>query len=218
MRGEATRMLPLKPRARALKVARAVRRAGVGLLLVAVIGGFADPIASRAQERLDADAIAAALRAFVPRAAPGVTIEDEWSLRQITCTPIRARGVFYDEGAKVVRRPRLALEVNFAFGSAALTADAVAQLDELAEALKRPDLTRDRFLIVGHTDAVGSEDANLALSRARARTVFDYLTQVHGIAPGRLRDRGCGKSLLLVPDDPESPKNRRVEVINAGQE
>jgi outer membrane protein OmpA-like peptidoglycan-associated protein len=174
-------------------------------------------MAARAQERLDADAIAAALRPFMPRAAPGVTIEDEWDLREITCTPIRARGVFYDEGAKVVRRPRLALEVNFAFGSAELTADAISLLDELAEALKRPDLMRDRFLLVGHTDAVGSDHDNLALSRARAHAVYDHLTRAHGIDPARLRDRGCGESFLLDSGDPNSPKNRRVEVINAGQ-
>lgn len=108
------------------------------------------------------------------------------------------------------------LEVNFAFASAELTADAVELLDQLAQAIQSPGLTGTRFLLVGHTDAVGSEKANQTLSERRAEAVFQYLAGRHGIAPDRLKARGCGEAVLLVSDDARSPRNRRVEVVNAG--
>lgn len=164
---------------------------------------------------LDADALERRLGITV-RAGPNAAIEDEWSRPALTCTPIAARGAFYSAPEKVVRRPRVELEINFAFGSAELLADSVEQLASLAEALERQRLQDKRFLLVGHTDAVGADAANQALSEARARAVEDHLVEVHGIARERLQARGCGERLLADPADPQSPRNRRVEVIVAG--
>lgn len=169
-----------------------------------------------AAETLDADALARRLAGFNLRAGPGRTIEDEWARPDITCTPISARGAFHDDGEQVIRRPRIELEVNFAFGSAELLGDSVDLLATLAEALSQERLQDQRFLLVGHTDAVGGDSANQALSEARAQRVARQLTEVHGIPPERLRTRGCGERMLLDRDDPQSPANRRVEVINAG--
>ena len=176
-------------------------------------------------ESLDADALARRLGVTL-RAGPGTTIEDEWGRAEITCTPIAerdvfhgedtTRGVFLDQDTEVIRRPRVDLEVNFAFGSAELTADAVELLATLAEALEKDRLDDQRFLVVGHTDAVGDQRANQALSEARADAVRRHLVEVHRISPERLKARGCGERMLRDPGDPESPRNRRVEVINAG--
>jgi outer membrane protein OmpA-like peptidoglycan-associated protein len=190
-----------------------MRSLGAGCLALLLTSGCM--IEARAADHPDADQIAAQLMAITPR-APNQTVEEEWDRPEITCTPIDARGVFYDEDEKVARRPRMQLEVNFAFGSAELTADAVELLDELAQALKRPTLADARFLMVGHTDAVGGDEANQRLSERRARAVHDYLVDVQAIAPGRLKARGCGEAVLVVPEDPRSPRNRRVEVVNAG--
>lgn len=186
----------------------------VGAIVVLLVPDLAGP-ALRAAEDLDADALAARLRAFVPR-APGVVVEEEWSRPDLSCTPIQARGVFYADSAKVVRRPRVELEINFPFGSAELTASAVDQLRVLAEALEKPAIGDDRFVLVGHTDGVGSDAANRALSEARAAAVERHLVEVHGIDRSRLQSRGCGESALKDRDDPKSPVNRRVEVVNAG--
>lgn len=177
-------------------------------------GAWLAPLA--AAETLDADALARRLGGFTPRAGPNTTIEDEWARPVLTCTPVATRGAFYDTGERVVRRPRVELEVNFAFGSAELMADAVSLLGTLAEALQKDRLQDQRFLLVGHTDAVGSAEANQVLSEARAEAVRRELSEVHGISPTRLRARGCGERRLLDPNDPASPRNRRVEVINAG--
>lgn len=164
---------------------------------------------------MDADALARRL-GFTPRAGPGQVIEDEWARPDITCTPVAARGVFNAGAQQIIRRPRVELEINFAFGSAELTADAVDQLRELGEALRRDRLEDKRFILVGHTDGVGEERANQALSEARAQAVARYLSTVEGVEPDRLGARGCGERLLRDREDPDSPVNRRVEVINAG--
>lgn len=177
--------------------------------LIALLAGGA-----RADEHPTADEIAAQLMSITPRA--GQTVEEEWDRPEITCTPLEARAAFYDEGEDVARRPRMQMEVNFAFGSDELTADAVELLGGLARAVQSPVLSGDRFLLVGHTDAVGTEEANLELAQRRARAVYEELVSAHGVDANRLRPRGCGEAVLLVTD-PRSPRNRRVEVINAGR-
>lgn len=104
------------------------------------------------------------------------------------------------------------LKILFAFDSAELTAEAKAQLDRLGRALQRPELVRFRFTIAGHTDAVGSDAYNEALSQRRARAVADYLRRAHGIPAERLTALGLGRRELADPSDPASAANRRVEV------
>ncbi|HEX6142422.1 MAG TPA: OmpA family protein [Geminicoccaceae bacterium] len=191
-----------------------IRLLGAGFVLLLLLLHLPGSLVLAADD-LDADALAARLKAFVPR-APGVVVEEEWTRPDVSCTPIQARGVFHADSAKVVRRPRVELEINFPFGSAELTASAVDQLRVLADALEKPAIGADRFVLVGHTDGVGSDSANRALSEARARAVERHLVEAHGIDRSRLRSRGCGESALKDRDDPNSPVNRRVEVVNAG--
>jgi outer membrane protein OmpA-like peptidoglycan-associated protein len=67
--------------------------------------------------------------------------------------------------------------------------------------------------IDGHTDSVGSEEYNLALSDRRAKAVFDYLTS-RGVDPSRLKSQGFGESNPIAPNDTEAGRaqNRRVEI------
>jgi OmpA-OmpF porin, OOP family len=104
------------------------------------------------------------------------------------------------------------LTVYFAYDSARLLPEARAQLDALGYALNSPELLPFSFLIAGHTDAKGPADYNLDLSIRRAIVVAEYLVQYHGISPSRLVPHGWGESQLLVPSDPGSGANRRVEV------
>jgi len=113
--------------------------------------------------------------------------------------------------------PSVDLDIRFAFDSDSLLPEARAQLDALGGALSSGVLAQYRFKIVGHTDAVGEEDYNLALSDRRARSVKSYLTGNYGIASGRLVEVGRGEQELKNRDDPLAPENRRVEVINIGE-
>ena len=73
-------------------------------------------------------------------------------------------------------QPQKDMRIQFEFGSAALTPSARQVLDELGAALNSEQLSAFQFSLVGHTDAVGSDSANLALSEQRAEAVKSYLT------------------------------------------
>ena len=89
-------------------------------------------------------------------------------------------------------------------------------LGELAAAIASPELSPYRFLIAGHTDAVGNAEYNLLLSERRAEAVRDYLAKTAGIEAARLQDVGWGEARLLDKANPESDVNRRVEITNIG--
>jgi len=104
--------------------------------------------------------------------------------------------------------------INFDFGSAEITQEEVGDLQALADAIARviaenPDET---FLIEGHTDAVGSDRANLALSDRRADGVATALTQYFDVPPENLVTQGYGEQDLKVDTQAENRENRRVTV------
>ena len=81
----------------------------------------------------------------------------------------------------------------------------------LAEIAKRPV---PDILVVGHTDTVGSDQANDALGQQRAEIVRVALIGL-GIAPDAIRALSRGKRNLAVqtPNGVAEPLNRRVEII-----
>ena len=68
----------------------------------------------------------------------------------------------------------------------------------------------ETFLIEGHTDAVGSDLANLALSDRRAEAVAEALTSVFDIPPENLATQGYGEQYLKVDSQEPERENRRV--------
>lgn len=112
----------------------------------------------------------------------------------------------------------VALEVRFTFDSANLTAQAKQVLDALGEALMAQQSADFAFRIEGHTDSVGSEVYNLSLSERRAAAVKHYLSANHGVPVQRLQAQGKGESELYDPANPESGANRRVQIVNLGNQ
>ena len=108
------------------------------------------------------------------------------------------------------------LDVKFAFDSAALTPAATELLQRLGQALSSEDLRDYRFRMEGHTDSLGTEAYNLALSQRRAAAVQDFLEERYGLPRESLEIRGMGEAKPLDPSNPESGVNRRVEIINLG--
>jgi outer membrane protein OmpA-like peptidoglycan-associated protein len=99
--------------------------------------------------------------------------------------------------------------INFAFNSAAIPRENQPQLDRIVQLMHEvPTLA---LSIEGHTDAVGSVDYNLDLSRQRALSVARYLVS-QGVDPERLAAVGKGKSEPLTAD-PCAPENRRVQFL-----
>jgi outer membrane protein OmpA-like peptidoglycan-associated protein len=114
--------------------------------------------------------------------------------------------------------PSANLTVDFATGSAELTPRATRVLDNLGTALTNNTLAGAHFRIEGHTDTVGTPDANKALSERRAQAVVSYLVTHFKIDPSRLEAVGMGEDGLLVQTGAQvaEPRNRRVLVVNLG--
>ena len=101
--------------------------------------------------------------------------------------------------------------IYFDFDKATFQTESYTELNKLEAMLRQNSaLTCE---IGGHTDAVGTKDYNIFLSRKRAEAVKDYLTK-KGIDPRRIKAVGYGKTKPLVSNDDEEEGrelNRRVE-------
>lgn len=104
-------------------------------------------------------------------------------------------------------------DLVFASGSSSLAEGPFASLAALADWLrKNPGLT---VALVGHTDASGGLEGNIALSRKRAEAVRQQLIRAGGLPAAQIEAQGVG---YLSPratnlTDEGRDKNRRVEVI-----
>jgi outer membrane protein OmpA-like peptidoglycan-associated protein len=102
------------------------------------------------------------------------------------------------------------LLLTFANNSATLTPQAMANAGVFAEALQTSALTGARFEIAGHTNAVGSRESNMELSKNRAAAVVAYL-EAKGVPAGQLQATAYGFDRPLNKADPKAAENRRVE-------
>ena len=104
--------------------------------------------------------------------------------------------------------------ITFAFGSASIPESEIARLEGVATAIERllEENPGETFLIEGHTDAVGSDLANLALSDERAEAVASALTRVFAIPPENLVTQGYGERYLKIRTEERERENRRVAI------
>src|SRR5882672_6539251 len=116
--------------------------------------------------------------------------------------------------------PQAVLAVNFKTGSAVLSADSKAKLDELAtKALNAKGYVVE---VSGFADATGSINRNRVLSQRRADQVIRYLVENHQIPLRRIvTPYGFGESHPVAENDSRAGRaqNRRVEVkllVNKG--
>lgn len=104
--------------------------------------------------------------------------------------------------------------ITFDTGSAAITRSQIGQLSAIGQAIEDV-LSRNPneiFLVEGHTDAVGSDVSNLALSDRRAESVAIVLSENFDIPPENLVTQGYGEQYLKVPTEAAERANRRVAV------
>ena len=105
----------------------------------------------------------------------------------------------------------LGFNLQFAFDSVDLLPESRPFIDRLGEVLGSPDNAGKQLVIVGHTDASGSDSYNAQLSERRAIAVQQYLTTSWNIDPSRLQIQGAGEGQPLDGTDPFDGINRRVE-------
>ncbi|MFM9880669.1 MAG: outer membrane beta-barrel protein [Burkholderiaceae bacterium] len=123
-------------------------------------------------------------------------------------------------------RINLSADSLFDFDKAVLKPEGRLALDKLAADLRGAQY--DAVRVTGHTDRIGSNAYNLALSARRADAVSAYLVQSAGIPAGKISSRGVnGANPVTQPGDCKGSKptpaliaclqpDRRVEVEVSG--
>jgi len=103
-------------------------------------------------------------------------------------------------------------KVMFDFGSDKLTPASAKTLADAAAAL--PTVGTSQYLLVGHTDTVGSPAANLKLSQRRSDAVQGGLVKA-GVPANRITTKGVGENQLPVQtaDNTKEARNRVVDII-----
>jgi len=139
-------------------------------------------------------------------APPVMEVEQTYTLRQVRENE-RVRDL--------VRRVDLD-SITFETGQATVRQSQVPLLEDIARAAQAL-IDRDPttlLLVEGHTDAVGSEISNLALSDRRAETVASILVAYFDVPPENLIVQGYGESFLKVQTQAAEEQNRRVTIRN----
>jgi outer membrane protein OmpA-like peptidoglycan-associated protein len=141
------------------------------------------------------------------------------ALKQLKTTPVKPAEAKliaqkgYSEFPKdtaVVGMKVLLRNIQFSKGQATLLPESYAHLEPLYHLMNmQPNI---RIKISGHTDNTGKKAVNLKLSKERARSVANFLTD-KGIDPARLEIEGYGQSQPITTNATEAGRNlnRRVE-------
>ena len=114
---------------------------------------------------------------------------------------------------KIEKGKAIALNnVYFEQSSFIMQKESYPELDKVVLMLKSNPQTK--IEIGGHTDNIGDNRLNLALSENRAKVILNYLVS-KGIDEDRLLYRGYGGVKPVAPNDSEDnkKKNRRVEIV-----
>lgn len=123
-----------------------------------------------------------------------------------------------DQMAEIAaKRPKIDLDINFEYDSAALSPKADPQLDNLGKALTSPEMAGSVIMLGGHTDGKGSDDYNQKLSERRAETIKRFLMENYRIPAANLLAAGYGKKGMKNAADPLAAENRRVEIVNMAE-
>ena len=106
----------------------------------------------------------------------------------------------------------LALYINFDTGKSDIKAETQSIVGQLAEMMNaNADL---KISIEGHTDNVGTPEANKTLSLNRAKAVMSAIA-AKGVSASRLSSVGWGQEKPVADNRTEDgkAKNRRVEIV-----
>ena len=158
----------------------------------------------------------------IPRAIPLNSINSlKFSLHQFKDGKERLflRNLKVAEGGIDLRRKLIeegSVSTNgilFDSGSANIQPQSYGIIRQISQVLMQE---RDMKLnIIGHTDADGSDDTNLALSKRRADAVKNALITIYNISGNRLQTDGKGESVPVGDNKTTDGKaqNRRVEFV-----
>lgn len=168
---------------------------------VTVTGEALDPVEAEALQAAITDA-----------AAAGLTVHDQTTIRVLP-EPVQIAAL-QEEIDQIFELARTieGQYPNFDVSLDQLSEGAITTLDRVAVAMRRYPLPAAD--VIGHTDSVGSDAHNQALSEARAAVVTEYLLGT-GIEPGRLQAIGRGEAEPVADNasDEGRAENRRVDFL-----
>jgi OmpA-OmpF porin, OOP family len=103
--------------------------------------------------------------------------------------------------------------IYFDSGKAEIKPESDTAIVQISKLLKNNESLK--LYVVGHTDNVGTIDANMKLSKDRADAVVNTLTTKYGIPLVRLKSYGVASLAPVASNDKEEgrAKNRRVELV-----
>lgn len=166
-------------------------------------------ITGEALDPVEAEEIQAAID---DATAAGLTVDDQTTIRVLPeSVQIAALQEEIDQIFELARTIE-GQYPNFDVSVDQLSEGAITTLDRVAVAMRRYPLPAAD--VIGHTDSVGSDAHNQALSEARAAVVTEYLLGT-GIEPGRLQAIGRGEAEPVADNasDEGRAENRRVDFL-----
>jgi OmpA-OmpF porin, OOP family len=113
---------------------------------------------------------------------------------------------------QLLNLPRVIVEIKFDEDTPIVRPESYRTLGRIADTLTHPSLLSHKFLIVGHTPAVGRRDYNLTLSQRRADAIRDILVTTFKISSKRLQAIGLGEEQLLDAAHPAAATNQRIQI------
>jgi outer membrane protein OmpA-like peptidoglycan-associated protein len=197
--------------------------AAVGLLLVAASGGCAHappPVEAPTEKVIllpesDGRRTAVTVRQgerqlVLDQPYAGAQAGSAAGLRSFQSNAQEVRTAFGAALAALPQRP-VSFQLYFVEGSLELTGESKATVELVfTEIAGRP---APEVMVIGHTDSLGGDAANDALSLQRAEAIRAELVR-RGIKADSVQAVGRGERELLVPtgDEVAEPRNRRVEI------
>jgi len=174
-------------------------------------------LAATAQTRLNANQIATSLQGVSQLSLNAAAMRQAAldNIRQHPGENAVGRALLYPQ---LEQQAQFTIEINFNFNSDVIRPESYHAVGLMADSLHHPVLLGYKFLIIGHTDAVGGREYNLKLSQRRAEAIRQALIQPFGVSPARLEAVGLGEEQLRDPAHPDAAVNRRVQLINIGRQ
>lgn len=102
------------------------------------------------------------------------------------------------------------VDINFDLGKATIKPQSYKLLDEIFNQVMLAESLKIR--LEAHTDASGSDEVNIPLSKARAQSVKDYLVN-KGVPANRIETEGYGSTKPIQGTNPYDGVNRRCSII-----
>lgn len=166
-------------------------------------GCWFDAVAHRGCPDSDEDAVPDSVDACPSLA--GINSEDA---NKHGCPLVFGDASVTNDGVKIASR------IEFAFGRAELEPSSNATLANVAKALLALPSRVQSIAVDGHTDEVGTEEDNVALSQNRANNVLGALVE-YGVPAAKLTARGFGETQPRATNDTVEGRqaNRRVEFL-----